>query len=93
MRSEAGHGVAARDEDEVLASAHHEAAHAVFALHDGHAEVEAVFVDDYRGQCTIWRADVYEQYPWEYALFNLASAYAAFVYETLQHPEPEVAPV
>ena len=92
MPSEGGHGGAARTADEVMESAHHEAAHAVFALHDG-IEVEEVFVDGYRGQCTIRRADVYAQYPWEYALFTLAGAHAACVYETLQHPEPEDAPV
>jgi len=75
--------------DEVLASAYHEAAHAVFAYYDD-TEIDLVWVSDETGNCTIWRADLYERYlPWEYAQVCLAGAFAAYVATTLEHPKPE----
>ena len=76
-----------RDTDEVLASAYHEAAHAVFACYDD-TEIDVVWVSDETGNCTILRADLYERYlPWEYAQFCLAGAFAAHVATTLEHPK------
>jgi hypothetical protein len=76
------------DPDERMSTCHHEAAHAVFAYHDG-VEIDAVGVSDERGYCTILRADLYERYqPWEYVRFCLAGVYAAYVADTLEHPQP-----
>ena len=77
-----------RSYDEVLLSAYHEAAHAVFAHHDN-IDVDDVVVSDNRGGCTIDRADLYERYlPFRYAQFFLAGAYAALIARELRHPKP-----
>ncbi len=82
-----------RDSDEVLLSAYHEAAHAVFAYHDD-IGVGGVWVSDERGECAILRADFYERYlPWKYAQFCLAGAYAAGIAADLEHPKPEDVPL
>jgi hypothetical protein len=81
-----------RDEDEVLLSAYHEAAHAVFAHYDD-IDVYKVCVSDERGNCD-YRADLYERYlPMRYAQFNLAGAYAAGVAAGLEHPKPDEVPL
>lgn len=78
-----------RDEHEVLLSAYHEAAHAVFAYHND-TSLGEVWVSDEWGNCTIYRADLYERYlPLNYAQFWLAGAYAAGVADVLQHPRPD----
>lgn len=82
-----------RDEHEVLLSAYHEAAHAVFAYHNN-TDVDNVTVSDNRGACTIHRADLYERYlPLRYAQFCLAGAYAAGVAQDLRHPKPDEVPL
>jgi hypothetical protein len=81
-----------RDEDEVLLSAYHEAAHAVFAHYDD-IDVYNVCVSDERGDC-VYRADLHERYlSMRYAQFNLAGAYAAVVAQQLRHPEPDQIPL
>ena len=81
-----------RNEDEVLLSAYHEAAHAVFAHYDG-TDGYNVYVSDERGNC-VYRADLYERYlPMRYAQFNLAGAYAAIVAADLEHPTPDEVPL
>jgi hypothetical protein len=50
-----------RGEDEVLLSAYHEAAHAVFAHYDN-IDVDNVTVSNNWGVCTIYRDDLYERY-------------------------------
>ena len=78
-----------RNADEVLLSAYHEAAHAVFAHHDN-IDVDNVAVFDNRGACTLHRAELYEfDLPLRCAQFCLAGAYAAFVAAALEHPKPE----
>jgi hypothetical protein len=82
-----------RDEHEVELSAYHEAAHAVFAHYDG-IDVDNVCVSDERGNCDIYRADLYERYrPMRYAQFYLAGAYAAGVAADLEHPTPDEVPL
>jgi hypothetical protein len=82
-----------RDEHEVLLSAYHEAAHAVFAHHDD-TNVENVWVSDERGNCTIYGADLYERnLPLRYAQFCLAGAYASGVAAELEHPKPDQMPL
>ena len=81
-----------RDEDEVLLSAYHEAAHAVFAHYDD-IDVYNVCVSDERGNC-VYRADLYERYlPMKYAQFYLAGAYAEGVAADLEHPTPDEVPL
>lgn len=81
-----------RDEDEVLLSAYHEAAHAVFAHYDD-IDVYNVCVSDERENC-VYRADLYERYlPMRYAQFNLAGAYAAGVAADLEHPKLDEVPL
>jgi hypothetical protein len=78
-----------RNADEVLLSAYHEAAHAVFAYHDD-TGVDSVYVSSEEGNCIIYRDDLYERYlPLRYAQARLAGAYAAFVAAALEHPKPE----
>ena len=82
-----------RSEHEVLLSAYHEAAHAVFAHHDN-IDADNVTVSDNGGACTIDRADRYERYlPFRYAQFCLAGAYAAAVAQELRHPKPDQMPL
>jgi hypothetical protein len=82
-----------RNEDEVLLSAYHEAAHAVFAHHDT-TDVDNVTVSDNGGICTIYRADRYERYlPFRFAQCCLAGAYAAAVVQQLRHPKPDQIPL
>ena len=78
-----------RNADEVLLSAYHEAAHAVFAYHDD-TVVDSVYVSSEQGICTIYHADRYERYlPLRYAQSRLAGAYAAVVAQQLRHPKPD----
>ena len=82
-----------REENEVLLSAYHEAAHAVFAHHDD-TDVDNVCISSEQGNCAIRCADLYERYmPWRYAQFCLAGAYAAAVAADLEHPKPEEVPL
>ncbi len=82
-----------RDEDEVLLSAYHEAAHAVFAHYDD-IDVGNVCVSGEGGNCVIYRADQYERYlPLSYAQFYIAGAYAAGVAADLEHPKPDEVPL
>ena len=82
-----------RDADEVLLSAYHEAAHAVFAHYDD-IDVYNVCVSDERGNCVIYGADLYERYlPLKYVQFYLAGAYAAGVAAELEHPKPDEVPL
>jgi hypothetical protein len=82
-----------RDEHEVLLSAYHEAAHAVFAYRDD-TSIDSVYVSSEQGNCAIRRADLYERYlPLRYAQFCLAGAYAAAVAADLEHPKPEQMPL
>jgi hypothetical protein len=84
------HEQPSEDFHEVLTDrCYHEAAHAVFACHDG-TEVDKVWVSGNEGACTIYRADLYERYkPWRYARYCLAGAYAGYLACTLKHPELE----
>jgi hypothetical protein len=76
-------------ETQLISRCHHEAAHAVFAYHDG-LEMFSIVAEEEGGSCEI-NLPKYREYssPEELACYCLAGAYAAVFATTLYHPYPE----